>query len=147
MLSSTSKCHFVFQLAEKTLNRDPQNPVRMCVTQDAGNPISCWKLHRSPTSRGAGRLKTTPAHAIPACLASGIVVYGSIIAIAVGGGIGSLVRWLLSVYLDPKRPMLPLGTLASNLVASWVIGFTVLLFTHYYSESPRVLRMHQFARE
>jgi len=64
-------------------------------------------------------------------------MFWSIAAVAIGGGIGSLVRWLLSMYLNPKLPSLPLGTLASNLLAGYVIGFTVIVFMHY-SGIPRV---------
>jgi fluoride exporter len=63
-------------------------------------------------------------------------VYWSIAAVAIGGGIGALARWLLTIYLNPKLPNLPLGTLASNLFAGYIIGVTMVLFTRY-SSLPR----------
>jgi CrcB protein len=53
----------------------------------------------------------------------------SITAVAVGGALGSLLRWLLSVRLNNALPNLPLGTLASNLIAGYIVGLAIAFFT------------------
>jgi CrcB protein len=53
----------------------------------------------------------------------------SITAVALGGALGSLLRWLLSVRLNNAFPNLPLGTLASNLIAGYIVGLAIAFFT------------------
>ncbi len=48
-----------------------------------------------------------------------------IIAIFVGGGLGSLCRYGLSSWLINYSKNLPLGTLSSNFIASAILGVTV----------------------
>jgi fluoride exporter len=40
----------------------------------------------------------------------------SIAAISAGASLGAVLRWILSVRLNPLLPALPLGTLAANLI-------------------------------
>ncbi len=54
-----------------------------------------------------------------------------IAVVAFGGALGSLLRWLLGVRFNPLFPELPLGTLAANLVAGYVIGVAIAFFARY----------------
>ncbi|MDI2091113.1 fluoride efflux transporter CrcB [Commensalibacter oyaizuii] len=53
----------------------------------------------------------------------------SIVMISVGGALGCLMRWGLGNWLNGLFPYLPLGTLAANCIAGYLIGVAVALFT------------------
>lgn len=63
-------------------------------------------------------------------------MYLSIIAVGVGGALGSLLRWLLGLRLNAMLPFLPLGTLAANIIAGYVIGIAVAFFARFPDVSP-----------
>ena len=56
-------------------------------------------------------------------------MYLSVIAIGVGGALGSLLRWFLGLRLNGVFSHLPLGTLAANLIAGYVIGAAIAWFS------------------
>lgn len=62
----------------------------------------------------------------------------SALAIFCGAGLGALLRWGLSLALNPIFPTLPLGTLASNLLGGLLVGAAVALFSHQASVPPEV---------
>ena len=51
----------------------------------------------------------------------------SVFAICVGACIGALARWGLGLWLNPGA-VLPLGTLAANLIGGYIIGVAVAVF-------------------
>lgn len=53
-----------------------------------------------------------------------------ILAISVGSVAGGLLRWFLSLKLNVIAFAIPIGTLLSNLIAGYVIGFAIAFFTH-----------------
>ncbi|WP_322009645.1 fluoride efflux transporter CrcB [Paraburkholderia sp. J12] len=55
-------------------------------------------------------------------------MYLSILAVGIGGALGSLFRWVLGLRLNALFPSLPLGTLAANVIAGYVIGVAVAFF-------------------
>ncbi len=58
-------------------------------------------------------------------------MYLSIIAVDIGGGLGSLARWALGLRLNAIFPNLPLGTFAANVIAGYIIGVAVAFFARY----------------
>lgn len=46
----------------------------------------------------------------------------SVIVVFIGGGCGSVLRWLISAKLNPQVPALFLGTLTVNLAGALIIG-------------------------
>lgn len=52
----------------------------------------------------------------------------TLVAIAIGGSAGSILRWLLSVRLNATFPSLPPGTLTVNLVGGFIIGGAMAYF-------------------
>lgn len=52
-----------------------------------------------------------------------------LLAVFIGGGTGSVVRWLLSMKLNPVHAAIPVGTLTANLVGAFIIGLGLALFT------------------
>ena len=51
-----------------------------------------------------------------------------LLSVALGGALGSVVRWLFSNRLNPVFLPLPLGTLLVNLLGSFLIGLVIALF-------------------
>ncbi|SAK74859.1 fluoride efflux transporter CrcB [Caballeronia ptereochthonis] len=58
-------------------------------------------------------------------------MYLSIIAVGLGGGLGSLLRWVLGLRLNAIFPNLPLGTFAANVIAGYIIGVAVAFFARF----------------
>ncbi len=59
---------------------------------------------------------------------------------AVGGGaaVGAWLRWGLGMVLNPVFPSLPLGTLASNLIAGFLMGIAMELVTRNAAMPPEI---------
>ncbi|OCG60736.1 fluoride efflux transporter CrcB [Gilliamella sp. Nev3-1] len=53
-----------------------------------------------------------------------------VLAISVGSVAGGLLRWFLSLKFNAITFAIPLGTLLSNLVAGYIIGFAIAFFNH-----------------
>ena len=51
------------------------------------------------------------------------------IAVAAGGMLGCLLRWLLALIFNRYFPTVPPGTLATNLLGCYVIGVALAVFT------------------
>ena len=63
---------------------------------------------------------------------SGFVVVG------VGAALGAWLRWGLGLMLNSFLPVLPLGTLAANLVGGYLIGVSMGVFALSATLSPEV---------
>ena len=63
-----------------------------------------------------------------------------LLSVFIGAGLGSCLRWWLSLRLNPVFPTIPLGTRTSNLIGGYVIGIAVALFA-IKSELPPELRL------
>lgn len=55
-------------------------------------------------------------------------MFQSVLAVAIGGALGSLFRWFLGLRLNALFPELPLGTLAANILAGYIIGVAIAFF-------------------
>jgi CrcB protein len=55
----------------------------------------------------------------------------SFLAVGFGAFAGAVLRWLLSIALNPILPALPLGTLAANLIGGLIMGLAMGLVAHY----------------
>ena len=51
-----------------------------------------------------------------------------VIAICVGASLGALARWGLGLWLNPVA-LLPMGTLAANLLGGYLVGICVAVFS------------------
>jgi fluoride exporter len=47
------------------------------------------------------------------------------LAVAVGGALGCIMRWFLAVFLNRYFPTIPPGTLAANLIGCYIIGIAL----------------------
>jgi fluoride ion exporter CrcB/FEX len=64
-------------------------------------------------------------------------MFFSIAAVAIGGALGSLLRWVLGVQMNGLVPNLPFGTLIANLSAAYIIGVSIGRF-QASSATPRM---------
>ena len=64
--------------------------------------------------------------------------FGSWLAVGGGAAVGAWLRWGLGIVLNPVFPTVPLGTLASNLVAGFLMGIAMELITRNASMSPEI---------
>jgi CrcB protein len=60
----------------------------------------------------------------------------SLVAVAVGGTLGCLLRWVLAMVLNRYFPAIPPGTLAANLIGCYIIGIALAFFTLYPGFAP-----------
>lgn len=58
-------------------------------------------------------------------------MFYSILAVGIGGALGTWLRWVLAIRLNMLFPPLPMGTLAANLIAGYVIGAAIAFFAKY----------------
>jgi fluoride exporter len=52
----------------------------------------------------------------------------SVLAISVGAALGALLRWALGLWLNGSAALMPLGTLAANLIGGYFVGVAVVVF-------------------
>jgi CrcB protein len=62
----------------------------------------------------------------------------SLLAVLIGGALGSALRWVVGLWLNPMFPTLPLGTLAANLVGGFIIGGALGVFDQFQSLPPEM---------
>ncbi|MCU6679855.1 fluoride efflux transporter CrcB [Leclercia tamurae] len=59
-----------------------------------------------------------------------------LLAVFIGGGTGSVVRWLLSMRLNPLHQQIPFGTLTANLIGAFIIGLGLAWFNRMTHIDP-----------
>jgi fluoride exporter len=62
------------------------------------------------------------------------MIWAPVLVISIGAAAGALLRWQLGVQLNSLFPILPLGTLAANLVGGYIIGLAV----DYFAQAPHL---------
>ena len=60
------------------------------------------------------------------------------IAIGVGAALGAWARWALAALLNASFPLLPLGTLAANVIGGFGIGLAIEVFTRHIGLSEEL---------
>ena len=63
-------------------------------------------------------------------------MWKSVVAISLGGSLGSLLRWWLGTKLNAHFPAIPPGTLAANLAGGYVIGLAIAFFASFSAVAP-----------
>lgn len=58
------------------------------------------------------------------------------LAVFLGGGLGSVSRWLISMRLNPSHAAIPVGTLTANLLGAFIIGMGLAWFNRMPSIDP-----------
>jgi CrcB protein len=61
--------------------------------------------------------------------AGDMTLWRSLLAVAVGGMLGCLMRWFLALVLNRYFPTIPPGTLAANLIGCYIVGVALAIFT------------------
>lgn len=69
----------------------------------------------------------------------------AMVAIIIGSSLGGVSRWFLSTRFNPFLTI-PFGTLLSNLLAGYIIGYALMFFTNHPNITPewRLLIMTGF---
>lgn len=57
-------------------------------------------------------------------------------AVFIGGGTGSVMRWLLGMRLNPMHHAIPIGTLTANLLGAFIIGAGLAWFNRMTHIDP-----------
>jgi CrcB protein len=63
-------------------------------------------------------------------------MFSTLLAVFIGGGLGSVARWYVSMKMNGMTPVLPLGTLTVNLVGAFIIGLGIAIFTRLTHLDP-----------
>jgi fluoride exporter len=63
-------------------------------------------------------------------------MWRSFVAVAIGGMLGCLLRWVLAMLMNRYFPTIPPGTLAANLIGCYIIGMAIAFFTTYPAFAP-----------
>jgi CrcB protein len=63
-------------------------------------------------------------------------MWKSIVAISLGGSLGSLLRWWLGTSFNAHFLTMPPGTLTANLLGGYIIGLAVAFFATYSAIAP-----------
>lgn len=66
--------------------------------------------------------------------------FSSFLAVGLGAAVGAWMRWGLGLALNALWPMLPLGTLAANLIGGYFVGVAVTVF-HLHADLPPELKL------
>ncbi len=61
----------------------------------------------------------------------------TVLAVALGAGIGAALRWAAGLWLNPLWAGFPLGTLAVNCIGGFMIGLALVGFEHWPLALPR----------
>jgi len=61
----------------------------------------------------------------------------SILAVAIGGALGCLSRWLLGLALNAMFPAVPPGTLMANLIGGYLVGVALVFFSTHPELPPQ----------
>jgi CrcB protein len=62
--------------------------------------------------------------------------WSPVFAISIGAAAGALLRWQLGARMNSLFPILPLGTLAANLVGGYIIGLAIAYLAHATNIAP-----------
>lgn len=62
------------------------------------------------------------------------------LAVGIGAAFGAWARWLLGIVLNPLFIMLPLGTVAANVIGGYLVGVAVGVF-HLNHEVPPEIKL------
>ncbi|EIC84541.1 fluoride efflux transporter CrcB [Serratia sp. M24T3] len=63
-------------------------------------------------------------------------MFNTLLAVFIGGGVGSVSRWYISLKLNPTSSLIPIGTLVVNLTGALIIGLMIALFNRMTQWDP-----------
>ena len=64
------------------------------------------------------------------------MTWTALLAVFGGAGLGAWLRWAFGLWLNPVLPLLPLGTVAANLLGGLLVGVASAFFTRYSTLAP-----------
>src|SRR5471032_3205095 len=63
-------------------------------------------------------------------------MFSTLLAVFIGGGLGSVVGWCVSMKMNGMTAVLPVGTLTVNLVGAFIIGLGIAIFSRLTHLDP-----------
>ncbi len=63
-------------------------------------------------------------------------MFSTLLAVFIGGGLGSVARWYVSMKMNGMTPVLPVGTLTVNLIGAFIIGLGIAIFSRLTHLDP-----------
>ncbi|MFZ4834361.1 fluoride efflux transporter CrcB [Rouxiella sp. Mn2063] len=63
-------------------------------------------------------------------------MFSTLLAVFIGGGVGSVARWYIGLKMNGMTPLFPAGTLTVNLVGSFIIGLCIAIFSRMTQLDP-----------
>lgn len=63
-------------------------------------------------------------------------MFSTLLAVFIGGGLGSVARWYVSMKMNGMTPVLPIGTLTVNLIGAFIIGLGIAIFSRLTHLDP-----------
>ena len=63
-------------------------------------------------------------------------MFNTLLAVFIGGGVGSVTRWLISMKLNSLSNHVPVGTLLVNLIGAFIIGMGLAWFNRMTHIDP-----------
>lgn len=60
----------------------------------------------------------------------------ALLAVGIGAAFGAWLRWWLGLLFNPIFPIMPLGTLAANLLGGYLVGMAIAYFSHHTNLPP-----------
>jgi len=63
-------------------------------------------------------------------------MFSTLLAVFIGGGLGSVARWYVSMKMNGMTAVLPVGTLTVNLVGAFIIGLGIAIFSRLTHLDP-----------
>ena len=63
-------------------------------------------------------------------------MFAGFLAVGAGAALGAWLRWGLSIWLNPRAPLFPPGTLVANLIGGYLVGFAVAYFLARHDLPP-----------
>ncbi len=64
------------------------------------------------------------------------VSFAGFFAVGIGAAIGAWSRWGLSLWLNPRHEMFPLGTFAANAIGGLMVGWALAFLSNHPQLSP-----------
>jgi CrcB protein len=68
-----------------------------------------------------------------------LITFSNLLVLFIGGGLGTVCRFLIAVWFKDSPGPMPIGTLVANVVSSLLIGILVAYFMKHSNETLRLL--------
>jgi len=68
-----------------------------------------------------------------------MITFSNLLVLFIGGGFGTICRWLIHIWLSRPGELFPVATLIANVISSLLIGFLIAYFLRHNNDLLRLL--------